>query len=128
VGCVQPEVRGDPALFDQRGAYGVCFSDPDYHTTGMFRYVADLPVGEVDVLPEGMVSCAIPAGRYAVFTHCGTLATLDKTFDYIYGTWLPSSEYLMDAARSDFEYYDEPFTIGDDPLSRLDIYIPISEK
>ena len=117
-----------PHLTGKRSAYGVCFSDADYGTTGMFRYVAGLPVTAVDAVPEGMVSCTVPAGRYAVFTHCGTLATLDRTFDYIYGTWLPSSEYRLDATRPDFEYYDERFTTGDDPASKFDIYIPIIDK
>ena len=117
-----------PHLTGKRAAYGVCFSDADYGTTGMFRYVAGLPVTVVDALPEGMTSCTVPAGRYAVFTHCGTLATLDRTFDYIYGTWLPSSEYRLDATRPDFEFYDERFTTGDDPASKFDIYIPIAEK
>jgi len=117
-----------PHLMGKRAAYGVCFSDADYGTTGMFRYVAGLPVTAVDAVPEGMTSCTVPAGQYAVFTHCGTLATLDKTFDYIYGTWLPSSEYRLDAVRPDFEYYDERFTTGDDPASKFDIYIPITAK
>ena len=96
-----------PHLTGKRAAYGVCFSDEDYGTSGMFRYVVGLSVTEVDALPEGMTACTVPAGRYAVLTHCGTLATLSRTFDYIYGTWLPSSEYRLDVTRPDFEFYDE---------------------
>ncbi len=117
-----------PHRFNRGEGYGVCFSDADFGTTGMFRYVAGIPVQKIDAVPDGMVSCTVPAGLYAIFTHTGTLATLQKTYDYIYGTWLPSSEYQLDAARPDFEYYDERFTTGTDPASKFDIFIPLTTK
>jgi len=87
-------------------------------------YVACTEVTAFDSVPEGMSAHVIPAGRYAVFTHKGKLdQSLEHTYNYIYGSWLPrSGEELRDAP--DLELYDERFKFGSDD-SEVDIYIPI---
>lgn len=75
-------------------------------------------------LPDGMVKKTIPGGRYAVFTHSGTIASLLKTYDYIWGSWILFTKETLDE-REDFEVYDGRFLGADDPLSQIDIYIPI---
>ncbi len=112
-----------PHLAGKGEAYGVCSCDGK-----QLHYIAGLPVTKVDTLPEGMVSCTIPAGTYAVFTYRGTLANLQKTYEDIYKTWLPSSTYQRDDVRPDVEWYDERFTTGNDPASAFDICIPVMQK
>ena len=75
-------------------------------------------------LPEGLETKIIPGGRYAVFTHKGTVDTLIKTYDYIMGSWILFTKEILDD-REDFEVYDERFLGIDNPESRIDIYIPV---
>lgn len=42
---------------------------------------------------HSLVSRTVPAGKYAVFTHRGFARQIDKTVDYIYGTWLMKPTY-----------------------------------
>ncbi|QQO07840.1 AraC family transcriptional regulator [Breznakiella homolactica] len=90
----------------------------------LFTEVAGVEVESFDGLPAQFVEKEIPGGRYAVFTHRGTLRRLTQTFSYIWGTWFLSSDEEMDW-REDFELYDERFLGYDHPDSELDLYIPI---
>jgi AraC family transcriptional regulator len=49
-----------------------------------------------------------------------------KTFQYIFGTWLPNSEYVLDN-RPHFEILGEKYK-NDDPTSEEEIWIPIKAK
>lgn len=126
-----------PALWDQyvpRGHeiksriswadMGVCF-DPGQaktHPDECF-YIAGTEVKSTDVVPVGMMTMTIPAGRYAIFTHKGSLQKLPMTMKYIYGSWLPKSgEKLREAP--DLEIYDQRFK-PDSEDSELDVYIPV---
>jgi AraC family transcriptional regulator len=88
-----------------------------------FVYIAGLPVESADGMPPGMVSAELPAGRYAVFTHKGPISAIKSTISYIWGTWLPKSEYAHREAP-DFELYDERFS-PNSADSEFDFYIPI---
>ena len=86
-------------------------------------YMACAEVASFDSVPEGMETRVVPGGRYAVFTHTGTLDHLEHTMNFIYGSWLPKSgEELRDAP--DLERYDERFK-PDSEESELDIFIPL---
>lgn len=110
------------------GAFGLCMpSHPDVEKLEgqTFVYMAALPVSDVVSVPSGMIVCEIPKGKYAVFTHKGSLDTLPYTVNYIWGTWVPKN---IDAAKQknaiDFELYDERFH----PETRdgeFDIYLPV---
>lgn len=90
----------------------------------LFSEVAGIEVSSFDGLAEGFVRKIIPGGRYAVFTHRGTLAKLPQTFDYIWGTWFLTTKEELDS-REDFEMYDRRFLGYDHPDSEVDLYIPI---
>lgn len=77
-----------------------------------------------DGVPEGVVTKVLKAGRYAVFTHRGSLSMLRRTFDYIWGTWFLTTREEVDG-REDFELYDERFLGYDHPDSEVDLYIPV---
>ena len=77
-----------------------------------------------DNLPKTLVGKTLKAGRYAVFTHRGTFANLFKSYQYIYGTWLPTSKEELDD-REDFEVYKRRVLSFDDPKNEVKIFIPL---
>lgn len=90
----------------------------------LFTEVAGTEVSSFEGLTEPFVQKIIPGGRYAVFTHRGTLRMLPQTFDYIWGTWFLTTKEELDW-REDFELYDERFLGYDHPDSEVDLYIPV---
>lgn len=108
----------------EEGAYGVCFNDNRGDQT--FTYMASVEVDSLEDVPMDMVGKTLPANTYAVFTHKGSLDNLRKTYEYIYGTWLPNSDYVS-GGDYDFELYDARFKPGSDQ-SELDIYLPVKAR
>lgn len=90
----------------------------------LFSEVAAIEVESFDGLPSPFVPKMIKGGRYAVFTHTGSLSLLPDSFSYIWGTWFFVTDEKLDA-REDFELYDERFLGYDNPDSEIDLYIPI---
>jgi AraC family transcriptional regulator len=68
----------------------------------------------------------LPEGLYAVFLHRGPATTGPKTFEYIFQTWLPASEYFLDH-RPHFEILGTNYK-NDDPDSEEEIWIPVKPK
>lgn len=104
-------------------AMGVCEFVDNLTDESKFTYFACLEVSSLEDIPRGMEGFTVEKNKYAVFTHKGSVDRLGDTYEYIYGSWLPKSEYEP-AKSHDFEYYDERFNPGDEN-SELDIYIPI---
>ncbi|HYF94641.1 MAG TPA: AraC family transcriptional regulator [Symbiobacteriaceae bacterium] len=107
-------------------AVGYCEVAANPKEEGEFGYVAGVIVSRVDLLPEGMVSRKLPAGLYAVFTHETGLANLAKSYEYIWGKWLPASNYEAQMTH-DYELYDERF----DPRTgsgAFELHVPIKAR
>ncbi len=100
--------------------YGLCISGSGED----FRYVAGVEVSPGAPVPAGMVTVQVPAQRYAVFTHTGTVESISDTFSYVYQHGLEDNG-LRRKPGIDFEYYDARFTGPMDPASQLDLYFPI---
>lgn len=110
-------------------AFGICEACEDNTIYTMnnnvsFSEVAAVEVDSFEGLPPLFVPKVLKAGRYAVFTHRGSLAMLTKTFGYIWGTWFLNTKETVDE-KEDFELYDHRFISFDHPDSEIDIYIPI---
>ncbi|MBN1468050.1 MAG: AraC family transcriptional regulator [Fusobacteriaceae bacterium] len=88
-----------------------------------FTYICCKEVDNFNFIPNDMISKLVPSSKYVIFTHIGTLETLDSTYEFIHGTWLPNSEYEINYLAPDFELYDERY--NDTETSQFDIYIPI---
>lgn len=86
--------------------------------------ILGIQVNDFNDIPEEFITKTITGGRYAVFTHRGSLATLSQTINYIWGTWLLSTNEEMDV-RDTFEVYDKRFLGYDHPETEIDIYIAI---
>lgn len=97
-----------------------------YNPDAMFEKWAAVEVYHADVVPNGMEVYQIAGGLYAVFIHKGPASAGGKTFQYIYGTWIPQSDYVLDD-RPHFEILGEKYK-NEDPDSEEEIWIPIRPK
>ena len=78
-------------------------------------------------IPTGMVGKEVPPANYAVFTYHGPISGLAAYFQFIYGDWLPTSEYKMDPTMScDFERYAEKMTDMENAV--VEIWVPVVKK
>ena len=112
--------------------FGICeydeseSDDTPYTMNGdvIFSEVVGAEVESFENMPDWAVAKTIKAGKYAVFTHKGSLKNLNKTYNYIWGTWFLGCKVELDC-REDFEVYDQRFLGRDHPESQMDIYIPV---
>ena len=97
--------------------------------TGDFNYEFDKwAVTEVlnfENVPENMGTFVLKQGLYAVFNYKG-LSTDNTIFIYIFESWLPGSDYVLDN-RPHFELLGDNYK-NDDPNSEEEIWIPIKKK
>ena len=93
---------------------------------GEMEYVAAVEVDNFNNVPEGMVSIEIPESHYAIFTHKGHIRNFMDTIKFVFGQWLPNSDYkIMNAPE--LEVYDERFNV-DSVDSELEFCIPVEKK
>jgi AraC family transcriptional regulator len=103
--------------------YEAGFDIRSFNMNTIFEKWAATEVDELDAIPADMESIILPAGLYAVFLHIGDASTGPQTFQYIFGTWLPNSGYILDD-RPHFEVLGEKYK-NEDPDSEEEIWIPI---
>jgi AraC family transcriptional regulator len=96
--------------------------DPDRE----FVKWAAIEVTDFAAIPGGMESFDLPGGLYAVFLYRGATSAASDTFQYILGSWLPNSEYILDD-RPHFEILGEKYK-KDDPDSEEEIWIPVKKR
>ncbi len=87
-----------------------------------FEKWAVIEVADFATIPVGMETFILPSGLYAVFDYKGS-STDTRIFTYIFGTWLPNSQYLLDN-RPHFEVLGSKYK-NNDPDSEEEIWIPI---
>lgn len=91
-----------------------------------FEKWATAEVTDFDAIPQGMETLMIPEGLYAVFHYKGSSARGAEVFGHIFGTWLPTSGYVLDN-RPHFEILGEKYKNNSED-SEEDICIPIKPK
>lgn len=110
--------------------YSLQTYDPEYfinfNPDNEFEKWAAIEVTDFDIVPYDMESFTLMGGLYAVFLHKGAASTGPRTFQYIFGTWLPQSEYALDN-RPHFEILGDKYK-NEDPDSEEEIWIPIKPK
>jgi AraC family transcriptional regulator len=97
----------------------------DFSPTNEFEKWAVVEVSDFKSVPKDMETFTLPGGLYAVFDYKGS-STDNSIFQYILGTWLPNSMYLLDD-RPHFEVLGDKYKNGD-PNSEEEIWIPIRQK
>ncbi len=99
------------------------FENFDPATT--FEKWAAVEVSDFETIPDTMQPLLLEEGTYAVFDYKGS-GSDNRIFEYIFGTWLPHSEYELDK-RPHFEVLGEKYK-NNDPDSEEEIWIPIKTK
>lgn len=94
------------------------------HNTKFEKWAA-IKVTDFNSVPDGMETIILKEGLYAVFNYKG-LSTDGSIFQYIYSTWLPNSDYLLDD-RPHFEVLGDKYK-NNDPNSEEEIWVPIKKK
>ncbi len=88
-----------------------------------FEKWAAVEVTDFGAIPEGLEAITLPVGLYAVFVHRGPASAGRETYRYIFGTWLPESDYVLDN-RPHFAVMGEKYR-NEDPGSEEEIWIPV---
>lgn len=96
-----------------------------FNPTVEFVKWAAVEVSDFNSIPADMEPIAIE-GLYAVFLYKGAASQGREFFQYIFGTWLPQSEFLLDN-RHHFEILGEKYK-NEDPASEEEVWIPIKPK
>jgi AraC family transcriptional regulator len=97
----------------------------DFKPNNEFEKWATVEVANFESVPTEMETFSLASGLYAVFDYKGSSKD-PSIFQYIFGTWLPSSEYLLDD-RPHFEVLGNKYQ-NNDPNSEEEIWIPIKPK
>lgn len=90
-----------------------------------FQKWAAVEVSDFEGIPDTMKSFFMPGGLYAVFHYKG-LNTDPSVFEFIYGYWLPNSQYVIDN-RPHFEILGSKYH-NNDPDSEEEIWLPVRLK
>lgn len=77
-------------------------------------------------IPEGFNRRNVPAGTYAVFTHCGPVSGIGRTVDFACRAWLPDSSCeLRDGP--DIELFDRRFEY-ESQTSECEYWLPVRRQ
>lgn len=99
-----PRTDEIPGATIEDDGYGVLLGYDD--ETGEFTYLACAGWTGTGIIPSGMIGFGVQGGEYAVFTF--PFDRMDEIYGYVYGNWLPGSEYSH-GDDCDFEYYPADF-------------------
>ncbi len=95
----------------------------------LYRLVTGVRIEDPETVDDGLYIDWVPGGEYAVFStppqERDFPETIVKTWQYIFETWLPSSDYVLAEEGLDYEFYDE--RCHGKPYS-MDICIPIKKR
>jgi AraC family transcriptional regulator len=97
----------------------------DFKPDNEFEKWATVEVTNFDVVPVDMETFSLEGGLYAVFDYKGS-GSDPSIFQYIFRTWLPVSDYMLDT-RPHFEVLGDKYK-NNDPSSEEEIWIPIKPK
>ena len=98
----------------------------NFNPDAEFEKLAAIEVADFLTIPDEMETITLPDGLYAVFIHKGPASAGQKTYQYIFETWLPNSDFLLDN-RPHFAIMGEKYK-NEDPNSEEEIWIPIKRK
>ncbi len=106
--------------------YTGVFDFQNFNPNDNFRKWAAIEVTDFGQIPENMESYTLKGGLYAVFLHKGSSLDFQRTFQHIFGVWLPNSDYQIDD-REHFELLGENYK-NESPDSEEEVWIPIKLK
>ena len=95
----------------------------NFNSDAEFEKWAAIEVTDFNQISDGMETLTSPQGLYTVFVHRGPASTGEKTYRYIFETWLPNSQFLLDN-RPHFAIMGEKYK-KDDPDFEEELWIPV---
>jgi AraC family transcriptional regulator len=106
---------------------GIAHDDPDVTPPDLLRYDAAVAVNR-PIAPEGEFGVAeITGGLYATATHKGPYHELARTYERVYGGWLPQSGYEPRDAPSYEQYLNSPQSAQPEDLLTV-IHVPVNSR
>ena len=115
IGAIPQQVNGN--------TYGVGYNGDD---EGNIDYICGVEVSTTSDLPTELDYVRVPEQLYVIFTHRDHVSTIGRTWDIVWGQWLPQSEYKA-ADAPFFECYGASF----DPVSGMggiELWIPVNSR
>lgn len=107
-------------------AFGIYESHIENENSFEFAYICCVEVEDFNHIPEGMVARTLPKQLYACFEHRAQIESLPHSLKYIWGSWLPKSQYDY-VELPDFELY--PKNYGQNVIENcMSIHIPIQPR
>lgn len=97
----------------------------NFNPTTPFEKWAAIEVSDAHSIPPAMETTILPTGLYAAFLYKGPAGS-PLPFQYILQSWLPASDYELDA-RPHFELLGEKYK-NNDPDSEEEIWIPVKKR
>lgn len=97
----------------------------EFKPTNEFEKWATVEVKDFESIPADMEIIILHGGLYAIFDYKGS-SNDPRIFQFIFGTWLPNSEYTVDD-RPHFEVLGAKYK-NNDPTSEEEIWIPIKSR
>lgn len=104
---------------------GIVHDDPDVTPADKVRYDAAVTVSRPVQAAGEFGVMELAGGSYAVFTHKGPYDGLGKTYQRIYGGWLPRSGYSVRDVPAFEQYLNSPRDTAPEDLVTL-IHVPVS--
>ncbi len=103
--------------------YQVQFWLPDQDPSTMYFFIA-VEVSKITDIPIQFTAKTLPEQTYLKFLHKGRANTVGLTYQWIYDTWLPDTEYRLPHLYN-FEFCGDQYTGPYDDESISEIYIPV---
>lgn len=117
---------------DLSGSYygrfmSISLDDPLITSASQCRFYLGVTVWENIEPMKRSISMKIPNGKYAIFKHKGSYASLHKLYKAIYEEWLPYSKYRLKSTLSFEIYLNDPKVTKVSELL-TEVYFPIENK
>ncbi|OCW58755.1 AraC family transcriptional regulator [Hoeflea olei] len=90
------------------GMAAAYYCDPDITPPDALRSIAGMVLRPGTSAPDGLETCVLPAGRYAVLTHKGPYGELGKAYKWLFGQWLAESGEAAGPAPAVERYLNGP--------------------
>jgi len=98
----------------------------DFNPQTEFTKCAMIETSDFENIPENMETRILVGGLYAVFIHKGMAKDFPKTSQYIFGQWLPNSDFELDQ-REHFELLGAKYNPNNEN-SEEEVWIPIKKR
>ncbi|NQU86467.1 MAG: AraC family transcriptional regulator [Mariniphaga sp.] len=103
---------------------GISHDDPNITEASKLRYDACILVSK-DVKPEGEIGVQeIAGGKYAVFIHKGPYEDFSKSYECIYGRWIPENNIVLRDTPGFEKYLNTPGKVKPEKLL-TEIWVPV---